>query len=715
MNVPLSNILFSCKNCRCNIQISKNRLNSFCKTTVILFLITYFMVISNNLAAQNKQIENTNLYELNLEQLGKIVVTASKTPQSISKVTQKVDVVTDWEMSQIIMANRNIAELIQYLPGASVKVLSRNDVSWGAYGGVGPKYNTYMLQGLPIDGFVDPMSLESMAIQRIEVQRGPASVLYPNYLSQDFAGNQCPLAGTVNLILKENIIKPQSKISFRYGSYNTVTSQLYHEQNFGKVQAFGGCSFEKSDYTNYGISGSWLNMQKNPEYQKGKAILGTNFFLDKAGKHRISLFGNYTFHQGDVGRINRKYDNNYGLINLSYTGQLSLPLTIACKAGLRSYNRSWQEDKVSSDNDQSLLEIDGVKQIIIPLDLSLAYSHLKNSNLIVGIDLQHSTYTTTYHIVNESEIIGNDASASQTGLYIQEELHLGKLTIRGGGRYNLINYNIDKLSGVEPGMRNRSWNVLLWSAGSKYRLSNDWSIFANSGSSFMSPGLKSMGGTLVEADKFVAGKNGQLPNPDLEPENGIGFDLGLDGQIFSSISLTVRAFDSKITNAIIDNVISQNPSQTMSVNTEGKTEVKGFEVGVKQSVDDRFEWFANFTWSHSKINDPTNSDQDGAEIPFVPKTMGNLGISILLPYSFEISPMAHFGGMIYDSSSKSSRSSFSSKELINLMLEKTFKLKNNCKLNLFADLYNLTNNKFEMPWQFCDPGFAWTFGIRFAY
>ncbi|NTV45782.1 MAG: Plug domain-containing protein, partial [Chlorobiales bacterium] len=89
-----------------------------------------------------------------------MVVTATKLPESPGNPTQKIDVIDSEEISTIVLANRNIAEAIQYTPGASVSVLSRNDANWGTYGGIGPKYSTYMLQGLPIDAFVDPMALD---------------------------------------------------------------------------------------------------------------------------------------------------------------------------------------------------------------------------------------------------------------------------------------------------------------------------------------------------------------------------------------------------------------------------------------------------------------------------------------------------------------------------------------------------------------------------
>ncbi len=665
--------------------------------------------------AQEKPLPTIDPYELSLEQLGKIVITASKTPQSTNKVTQKVDVVPEKLIKKIVQSNRNVAELIQYIPGAAVKVLSRNDANWGAYGGIGPKYNTFMLQGLPIDGFMDPMNLEMMAVQRIEIQRGPASVLYPNYLSQDFAGNQSPLAGTVNLILKENIVRPQSMGWFSLGSFNTFTGKVYHENRIGKLQFFAGGSYEKSDYTNYGSTGSWLDMLKNPQYQKGKAILGGSVFLDKAEKHKISGFSNLTFHKGEVGRVNREFDNNYGLYNLSYSGQLSDSLNIAFKVGLRNYKRTWQEDNFSSNNDQSLRETDGVKQTIIPVDLSISRHHFKTGILTAGADYQRASYLTTIQPVNLTKATGNDAFVSQAGLYFQEELQLQKLTVRGGARFNTIGYNIKKLSGTAPGIKTQSWNIVLWSAGARYRFANDWSVFANAGSSFMPPGLKSIGGTLSINDKFVPGKNGQLPNPDLKPEQGVGFDLGIDGKLLSTIDFSFRAFNSTITNAIIDNVVSNNPSQTMSVNADGKTQAKGFEVSFNQSVGNVVEWVANLTYSDSKITDPNNPDQDGVDIPFVPKVTGNLGLSIFLPKSIEVCPWVHWGGRIYDSSSLRTRQKFNSKELVNIYASKTIKMVDNQNLVLFLKLYNITNNKFDMPWQFRDPGFTYTLGARYSF
>ncbi|MFN8207943.1 MAG: TonB-dependent receptor plug domain-containing protein [Bacteroidales bacterium] len=203
-----------------------------------------------------------------------VSITSSKGPQSAGNTTQKIDLIDQKEIKLLVSGNRNISEAIMYLPGASVSALSRNDANWGTYGGIGPKYSTYMLQGLPVDAFVDPMALDLKAVERIEVQRGPASVLYPNYLSQDFAGNQSPLAGTVNLILREKTDNPYTGLSASYGSYKTLNGNIFHENQFGNLHVMGSAAIEKSDYTNYGSENSWLNMIDNPQYMKMKFFAG---------------------------------------------------------------------------------------------------------------------------------------------------------------------------------------------------------------------------------------------------------------------------------------------------------------------------------------------------------------------------------------------------------------------------------------------------------
>jgi outer membrane receptor protein involved in Fe transport len=226
-----------------------------------------------------------------------------------------------------------------------------------------------------------------------------------------------------------------------------------------------------------------------------------------------------------------------------------------------------------------------------------------------------------------------------------------------------------------------------------------------------------MGGTMPLSDKGKPGKNGQLPNPDLDPEEGIGVDLGFDYTLPVNLCLSTRLFYNRITDAIIDIDVSQDTthSQSMSVNAKGNTVGKGFEFSVRQQVADRIDWFVNITYTISDIENPNNPDEDGVEVPFVPEMMQNMGFTVYLPWDIAVSPMAHFGGRIFDSNSKKNRNAYDSEELLNMLITKTITFSEERYMSLFVKLYNLTNNTYEMPWGFQDPGFSFQAGAKVIF
>ena len=637
--------------------------------------------------------------------IGEVVITGSKMPQSPGNITQKIDIIDSKEIRQLISGNRNITEAIMYTPGASVTTLSRNDANWGTYGGIGPKYSTYMLQGLPIDAFVDPMSLDLSAVERIEVQRGPASVLYPNYLSQDFAGNQSPLAGTVNLILKEKIDNPLTRFSTSYGSYNTINGQFYHQGKSDNLNYFVGTSYESSDYTNYGTDNSWLNMQKNPLYKKTKIYGGATWFPSGDNNQKLTLFINKTFHSGDAGRVYRGFDNDYGTINAGYSINLNDRLNLQTHIGLRQYNRTWQESNFGVID--TLKSNNGVVQNIVPADIALTLKHGTANLLTTGIDYQGADYSTWTDPLQGYKSFGNKSTALQSGIYAQEEIHINNIIMRGGIRYNFIRNNIELVDGGSPGESSKDWSSFLWSAGIKYKINTSISLFANAGNSFLTPGLKSTGGTIKLSDMGIPGRNGQLPNPDLKPESGRGIDGGAEALLPLNFKITVRGFNISVSDAIIDNVVSQNPSQTQSVNT-GSTSSSGFEIEVKQSASERLDWFVNYTYMKTSV-------QDAGTVPFAPEQVANAGFNLYMPFGMIISSYLNYNNGFYDSSDEASRNFFKPGVLLNLNISQKLAETKNYKLEGFGKFYNLTNNRYEMPWQFRNTGFSMMAGIRASF
>lgn len=638
-----------------------------------------------------------------------IVVTESKTEEAQQNVTQKINVIYADQIAGQATSYRNITELLQYQPGIAVTVLSRNDANWGSYGGLGPKYNSFLLDGLPIDSFMDTMSLDPWAFQRIETHQGPASVMYSNYLSADFAGTQAPLAGITNLVLKDRIDTPLTRMTLGGGSWNTFSARLYHQDHRGNLHYFFGTTYEQSDYTNYGAPGSWLGMLDDPAYKKAKFYGKATYFI--SDKQKVSFFAQHTLHDGFTGRPNRDYGHNYDTLNVTYTNQVNGTLNIQLKTGVRNYDRRWGDDNYPAG--LALVDHSGVQQKIMPTDLTFNFKHRGDSIFTAGVDTQYAIYR-TYTEASAPRTVGNDATSLSAGMYLQEKYVAGKWVFRAGGRFNHTADTYNLVSGSVPGVRNKSWDKFLWSTGVRYNLNKKFSAYLNVGSSFISPAAKSVGGTLNGSDLGVVGRNGQLPNPSLKPESGVGSDFGVDYAVTERATLGVRGFYNTITDAIVENVVSNSPSQSKSVNA-GDARSYGFELVYDHYINDNVHFFTNLTRTASRIRNPLDKDQDGAAIPFVPGYAANAGLELNVTRSFKVTPYLHAAGEYYDSTSKSGRSAFGPYQIVNVKFEKTLHRTDSGTTVLFADLNNITNRRYLMPWQFRDPGFNVMGGLDFRF
>ena len=244
-----------------------------------------------------------------------------------------------------------------------------------------------------------------------------------------------------------------------------------------------------------------------------------------------------------------------------------------------------------------------------------------------GADYQQATYE-TYAETNGLKTKGNDSKAAATGIYVQEDLVWDKWVFRLGGRYSYSQNNYDLISGAVPQEKEKTCDKFLYSAGVRFNALSVLSAYANVGSSFQAPSAKSVGGTLFASDKGVPGRNGQLPNPNLKPESGIGSDLGLDIRPMKNMVIGIRGFYNEVDDAIVENRVSENPSQSQSVNA-GKTKSYGVELEIKHRFEKYAEWFANYTYTKTNIKNNVDKDQDGSNVPFVPNYMANLGVDVL--------------------------------------------------------------------------------------
>jgi hypothetical protein len=119
-----------------------------------------------------------------------------------------------------------------------------------------------------------------------------------------------------------------------------------------------GATYERSDYTDYGATNSWLGMIDDPTYKKMKFYGKATYFI---GDHqKLSFFAQHTLHDGFTGRINRDYEHNYDTLNAAYANQVNGKLNIQLKTGLRNYDRRWGDDNYPTS--LALVDHSGVQQ-----------------------------------------------------------------------------------------------------------------------------------------------------------------------------------------------------------------------------------------------------------------------------------------------------------------------------------------------------------------
>ena len=255
-----------------------------------------------------------------------------------------------------------------------------------------------------------------------------------------------------------------------------------------------------------------------------------------------------------------------------------------------------------------------------------------------------------------------------------------------------------------------SWKKMLWSAGAKFSVSERISLYINSGSSFSTPGLKSIGGTILLSDLGVPGRNGQLPNPDLKPETGIGTDAGIDFNFSENFRLGIRGFYTVLQDGIIDNIVSQNPSQTQSINA--KSAAGGGEIEISHKISSILTWYANGTYMKTVIKNELNSDQNNAEIPFSPNIVINAGCDFHTLSGMIIAPSINYNSGFYDVISKRERTKYVPGVVLNTYISQQVVKTDSYMLDFFVRLYNITNNDYIMPWQFKNTGISWTTGLK---
>lgn len=136
-----------------------------------------------------------------------------------------------------------------------------------------------------------------------------------------------------------------------------------------------------------------------------------------------------------------------------------------------------------------------------------------------------------------------------------------------------------------------------WQAAVTYRYSEQGNVYANVSSRTRFP-------TLFE--RFSSRFGTAVPNPDIRPERGINYEIGVQQQLDPSLEIKGALFYSDLRNALIQvPVVLPLPyGSTNQTRNAGRGEYAGGEVSFTKTFSDSLQIGGNYTYIHRNLKAP---------------------------------------------------------------------------------------------------------------
>src|SRR5215210_2888561 len=203
-------------------------------------------------------------------QLQTVVVSASKVPKPASSLTQPVTVLSGDDLRARGVVR--VTDALREVPGAAL-------VQSGSYGAVTSlflrggesRYTKVLIDGVTVNspgGSFDFSHLTTDNIDRIEIVRGPASVLY----------GADAVSGIVQIFTRKGADNPRASVGARAGTYNSLDIDADAAGN----SRLGGFSVGAAQHSTDGI------LPFNNEYKNGTLSSALTLAQGAAGDAKIS-------------------------------------------------------------------------------------------------------------------------------------------------------------------------------------------------------------------------------------------------------------------------------------------------------------------------------------------------------------------------------------------------------------------------------------------
>ncbi len=598
---------------------------------VFVLILLFSVVICLPVQAQSKNNENTTVT------MGEVIVTATRDRQEIRKTPANVTVITAEDITKT--GATTVIEALDKLESIQFRTYSGNAsqalIDMRGFGGDNPYGKTLvMLDGRRLNrtdmASINWLQIPINTIERIEIVRGPGSVLY----------GDAAIGGTINIITKKGKGEPQFNISGLAGSYGLHNERLGVTGATGKwtyavtgENNFGSGYRERSQYSSqsgsfdFGYSANdLLNVSlggsfNKSDYQMPGALTRAQMEQDRRQYQPAIPLYFMKVHDNDDG--SDKYTNiSLGIKSFwGAWGQLEINLLYG-KKDLQMNMASW----FSYNYSDTQADTYGITPKYI-LDKEIFGFPNK---VIIGLDYYREPYKKDIFSDRErtAKLSSADFIRESIGYYIRDEFRITKNLIFSAGsrleQTNIKGSNIDSAAPANNFSNEKSYSADSYEAGLTWLWGQKSKVFAKYATVYRIP--------FIDEVASFSGFGGVFLT-DLEKEKGTSWEFGTEFYPINDLKIGLTFFRTDMEDEV---EYIYNPLTFTGRNrNSGKTRHNGAESSFSYLWPQYLKIYGNYTYHLATFEDGANNKKD---MPLVPRQMVNAGLEIYLPYNLTLKP-----------------------------------------------------------------------------
>lgn len=563
--------------------------------------------------------------------VAKQTATGTKTDTAIAKVPQSISVVPRDQIED--QKAGSVAEALRYTPGVFTDYRGASNLKDEMFVR-GFYYVPRYLDGLYLAGDASYAKIDPYLLERIELLSGPSSVLYGQ-------GNP---GGIVNMVSKRPTDEPYHEVQLTFGNMDQIGLAFdFSDRVAGSKELsyrIAGTGFDRDlqeDFTKQRTFAIAPSLTWKPDKDTKLTLLGGyqndpemgyRNFLEAAGtllpiagygyiprsfnvsdpsfekSEREQYWAGYEFEHAFTDaltvRQNLRYHHVDHLQNLLVEWAIS-GTSIARRA--RGGPESW--DTFGVDNQvQAKVETGIARHTILA---GLDYLHRdrdfqwNGNNANLWIDLTNPQYGVGA-IPLTTPLNDETTTAAQTGLYVQDQIDIGRFTVTAGLRHDWASTEIDdKLGTNDQSYDDKSFT---WRAGAVYTFDNGIAPYASYSTSFD-------------------------PSLYLPPAGASAFDPTTAEQYEFGVKYAPKGTNTLLTAAYYD--LTQqgvvmgewNGSQTV-YRQIGEIHNKGVELSARAELTRNLSVIASYSHINSKVADSVTAAEIGKTPTRIPEDQAAL-------------------------------------------------------------------------------------------